>query len=163
MFSLIPGGQRIKKYIYRMILGVLLLPLGGILLIWNEYKAINQVPVFEEYPTEWVYWGFRLAGFFILLFCFQRIFSFIKLFMMKIPLTYNEIRAGIWITATIFSMATFLVILSICWIYAKPMISYILLGAGIALLFLLLIRKRQQKKIEKSKIPSVKPQQAKDV
>lgn len=146
-----------------MIFGILLLPLAGILLVWNEYNAINHTAIFEEYQSDLFYWAFRLLGFLLLLFCFQRIFSFIKLFMMKIPLTYNEIRAGIWITATIFSMASFLVLLSICWIYAKPMISYILLGVGISLLFLLLIRKRQQKKIEKAKLPSVKPQQAKDV
>lgn len=146
-----------------MILGILLLPFAGIFLIWNESKAILHAPIFEDYQNDLIYWGFRLIGFLILVFCFQRIFSFNKLFMMKIPLTYNEIRAGIWITSTIFSMATFLVLLSVCWIYAKPMISYILLGIGVSLLFLLLIRKRQQKKIEKSKVPSVKPQQAKDV
>src|SRR5947207_3074884 len=129
-----PGVGRIKKYLYRMIFGILVLPMGAILLIWNEHKAIMHIPIFDAYQSDLVYWGFRLLGFFILLICFQRIFSFVKLFMMKIPFTYNEIRAGIWITACIFSMAVFLIILSVCWIYAQPMISLILLITGISFL-----------------------------
>ena len=162
MLNQIPGGYRIKKYLYRMIFGILCLPLGPILLIWNEHKAILNEPVFRAYHSEIVYWGFRTAGFLIILFCFQRIFSFINLFMMKIPLTYNEIRAGIWVNALLISIASTLIILSVCWIYAQPFISLILVVLAIGLFFILLIKRRQKKKLEKSQIVSVQPRQAKN-
>lgn len=145
-----------------MVLGILLLPMGVILLIWNESKAIQHAPIFQAYQSEPVYWGFRLVGLMVLLYCFQQIFSFIKLFMMKIPLSYNEIRAGIWITACILSIAVFLIIISVCWIYAKPMVSLILVIVTAVFILGLLIRQRQKKKIENSQMQSVQPRQAKN-
>ncbi len=160
---MIPGGRRIKKYLYRMIFGIIVLPFAGIFLMWNEYKAILHTPIFQGIHDDWIHWAFRAGGWLVLLFCFQRIFSFAKLFMMQIPLTYNEIRTGIWIKAIFFSLATSLILISICWIYAKPMISLILIAVAITLLLMLIIRRRQQKKIEKATLPSVKPHQAKNV
>jgi hypothetical protein len=155
--------RRVKNQIYRMIAGILLLPFGPILLFYNEVKVIQARPIFQGYHEEWVYWVFRLAGYLFITVCLYRIFSTIKLFMMKIPLTYNEIRAGIYVSSFLTGLIITLVCISIVQISHQPIISLILIGLSIVLMTLLLIRRGQKKKEERSKLPSVKPQQAKDV
>ena len=155
--------RRIKNQIYRMITGFLLLPFGAILLFYNESRAVQNRPVFQGYHADLVYWLLRLAGWLFLSFCLYRIFSAIKLFMMKIPLTYNEIRAGIYLSSIIIGLLISLISISIVWIYYEPKISLVLLGVSVVLIFALLIRRGQKKKIERSQLPSAKPQQAKDV
>lgn len=146
-----------------MIFGFLCLPVPVVLLFWNERNAIYQTIVLKEVPSDLVYWAFRLIGFLFLIFCFNRIFSSIKIFMSKIPLSYNEIRNLILFKAFMYALITCFIIVSVCWIYHQPMISLVLIGVAIALILSLLIRRVQNKKLEKAKIPSVKPQQAKDV
>ncbi len=155
--------RRVKNQIYKMITGFFLLPFGAILLIYNESKAVKGAPIFQGYQSELVYWALRLAGFLFLCFCLYRIFSAIKLFMMKIPLTYNEIRTGIYLSAISVALVISLLCISIIWIYHQPKISFILLGISVVLLILLLIRRGQKKKWEKAQLPSVKPQKARDV
>jgi hypothetical protein len=162
MLNLIPGGGRIKQYIYRMILGILCIPIGMVVLFYNENKAIHHSPIFQGYDSDLIYWGGRFFGFLILFFCFSRIFSSIKLFMSKIPLNYNEIRTLIMLQAFLFASITSLVIISLCRIYYQPLVGLILCGVAIALTFVLLIR-WQRKKKQKSQVSSVKPRQAKDV
>lgn len=163
MLNLIPGGQLIKRHIYRMIFGFMCLPVPIILLFWNERNAINQTVVFKEVHSDTVYWAFRLIGFLTLIFCFNRIFSSIKIFMSKIPLSYHEIRNLILFKAFMYALISCFIIVSVCWIYHQPIISLVLTSMAIALVFALLIRRVQKKKLEKAQIPSVKPQQAKDV
>ncbi len=163
MMSYIPGGRRIKKYISRMVMGFLLLPVGPIILFWGEHQAIQRSPIIGEEPNEWIYWAIRVGGFLFISFCFYRITSAIKLVMSKIPLTYNEIRNSILISSFMAGLMISLVCISISWIYHEPRISLVLVIVAVALIFALLIRRGQQKKIEKANIPSVKPQQAKDV
>jgi hypothetical protein len=146
-----------------MITGFLLLPFGVILLLFNESKAVAGRPIFQGYHGDLVYWLLRLAGWLLISFCLYRIFSAIKLFMMKIPLTYNEIRAGIYLSAIMVGLLISLLCISIVWIYYQPMISLILVAVAVVLMILLLIRRGQQKKQTGSQLPSVKPQQAKDV
>jgi len=155
--------RRVKNQIYRMITGFLLLPFGPILLLYNESRAVQNRPIFQGYHDEWIYWALRLVGFMFLSFCLYRIISTIKLFMMKINLTYNEIRTGIYISSISIGLLITLICISTVWIYHQPMISLILVGVSIILMVLLLIRRGQKKKWEKSQLPSVKPQQAKDV
>ncbi len=163
MLNLIPGGQLIKRHIYRMIFGFICLPVPIILLFWNERNDIFQTAVFKEVHSDLVYWAFRLIGFLFLIFCFNRIFSSIKIFMSKIPLSYKEIQNLILFKAFIYALITCFIIASVCWIYHQPMISLVLLVLVVALVFALLIKRGQKKKLEKATIPSVKPRQAKDV
>lgn len=155
--------RRLKNQLYRIITGFLFLPVGPVLLFYNEAKAAEALPIFQGYHEEWIYWALRLAGFLFLVFCLYRIISTIKLFMMKIPLTYNEIRNGIYVSSFSIGLMMSLLCISIVRIYYQPTISLILIGIAIILMVLLLIRRGQKKKQEKSQLPSVKPQQAKDV
>jgi Transmembrane protein 43 len=163
MLNLIPGGQLIKRHIYRMIFGFICLPAPVVLLFWNERNAIYQTVVFKDVHSDIVYWAFRLIGFLVLIFCFNRIFSSIKIFMSKIPLSYHEIRNLILFKAFMYALITSFMILSVCWIYHQPLVSLVLTSMAIALVLSLVIRKVQKKKLEKAQIPSVQPQQAKDV
>ena len=139
------------------------LPIGIIILCWNEYQAVHAFSVFPGVSSILVTWGCRALGFIWLLFCYHRIFSAAKLFMSRIPLTYNEIRNVILFQSFITASVTSLVIISICRIYDQPRISLVLAGVSVALIFATLIRRRRKKQLEKGLIPSVKPQQAKDV
>ena|SRR5688572_1160937 len=159
----IPGGRMIKKYILRIIGGILFLPVGPILLFWNESKAIQHIPVYEGAEGEWRYWVLRLLGFLFTWFCLYRIISAIKLFMMKIPLSYKEIRAGIYISSLLGGLILSLICLSISWLLSYPVIGIVLGAVAIALMFVLLIRRKQQRKLQMHEVPSAKPHQARDV
>lgn len=160
---MVPGGRLIRKYIYRMIFGLICLPAGIILLFWNERNAIIQKTLFQGVDSEWVYWAFRAIGFLFLLFCFNRIFSAIKIFMSKIPLTYNDIRNAILFKAFLYALAVTLIIVSICWVAHQPAISIILVIIALGLIIVSVIRIRGKRKPPASKTGSVKPHRTKDV
>jgi hypothetical protein len=146
-----------------MIFGIICLPGGIVLLFWNEQNAITHKTIFQGVHSDWVYWGFRLIGLLFLLFCYNRIFSAVKIFMSKIPLTYEDIRNLILFKAFLFSLATVLAIAAICWIAYKPRISLVLVALAAALIIMSVIRRGQKKKSETPKATSVKPHRTKDV
>jgi hypothetical protein len=163
MLNMVPGGSLIRKYIYRMIFGIICLPGGIALLFWNERNAIIQKTIFQGVHSDLVYWGFRLVGFLFLVFCFNRIFSAIKIFMSKIPLSYDDIRNLILFKAFMYSLAITLLIAAVCWISHRPAIAVVLIVAAVGFIVAGALRRGQKKKIEASKIPSAKPQRSKDV
>jgi hypothetical protein len=162
MLSYIPGGRRIKKYILRLLGGIFLLPVGPIALLWNEHQAILEISIIQDQPNYWIYWVIRLAATAWITICFYRILSAVKLFMSKIPLTYEEIRNGIFVSSIMLSLMISLISISIARIYYQPMISLILGGAAMALIIAFMIRKMGKIKINKAKQASVQPHQAKD-
>jgi len=146
-----------------MIFGIICLPFGIALLFWNERNAIVEKTIFQGVHSELVYWGFRLIGFLFLLFCFNRIFSSVKIFMSKIPLSYEEIRNVILFKAFMYSLALTLAIAAICWIYHQPLISVVLLVLAVGFIIASVIGTGQKKKILATKIPSAQPHKTKDV
>lgn len=163
MLNMVPGGGLIRKYIYRMIFGIICLPGGIILLFWNERNAITQKTIFQGVHSDLVYWGFRLIGFLFLLFCFNRTFSAIKIFMSKIPLSYEDIRNAILFKAFIYSLALTFGIVAVCWVSHQPVVSLVLVALAIGAMVALALRTGKKKKIQASQMPSVKPHQPKDV
>ena len=160
--SYIPGGRRIKKYLLKIIGGIILLPVGPILLLWNEYHAINQTPLFDDNNYNWLYWSIRIVGFLFISCCFYQILSAIKLFMSKIPLTYQEIRNGILLSSFLLGIIITMVCLSMVWIYHKPLISLVLGATAISIIISMLLRRRSNRIRKKLNEPSVRPHQVKD-
>lgn len=160
--SYIPGGRRIKKYLLKIIGGIILLPVGPILLLWNEYHAVNQTPLFNDNNYNWFYWSIRIVGFLFISCCFYQILSAIKLFMSKIPLTYQEIRNGILLSSFLLGIIITMVCLSMVWIYHKPLISLVLVATAISIIISMLLRRRSNSIRKKLNEPSVRPHQVKD-
>ncbi len=154
--------RRTKNQILRIITGILLLPLGPVLLMYNENKAIAHQPLMNGWEQPLLYWVVRIGSIFFIVFCLYRIFSAAKLFMMKIPLTYNEIRAGIYIGAILTGSIVSLLCISFVWLYHKPLVSILLVGFSLIMLVVLIFRGVKRKKADSQKV-SVKPHQTKDV
>jgi len=155
--------RRIKNQLLRIISGILFFPIGPAILIYNESKAIHNDPLWAGVEYEGMYWVIRLMATLFIIFCLYRIFSAAKLFMMKIPLTYNEIRAGIYLVAILTGFMLSLLCISLVWLYHKPLISIVLIGISVILMIILFIKRGQNKKQKKVEVASVKPHQSKDV
>lgn len=157
--------RRLKKQILRIITGILFFPIGPAVLMYNESKVIQGEPIFNGtgLAPEVIQWAIRLGATLLIIFCLYRVFSTAKLLMMKIPLTYNEIRTGIYLASTLTGFMVSLVSISLVWIYHKPLVSIILIGVSIVLMVLLLIKGGQRKKQENPPAVSVTPHQSKDV
>lgn len=157
--------RKLKKQILRIITGILFFPIGPAVLMYNESKVIQGEPIFNGtgLAPEIIQWAVRLGATLLIIFCLYRIFSTTKLLMMKIPLTYNEIIAGIYLASILTGLMVSLVSISLVWIYHNPLVSIILIGVSIVLMALLLIKRGQRKRRDNPPARSVTPHQSKDV
>lgn len=158
----IPGGRLIKKYIYRFIGGLLILPLSPSLLILNEWMAVGNVqPLFgNEIPG--MFWIIRVAGSLLCIFSVYMMISGIRLFMNRIPLSYHEIRNGLRITSVLIGGCISSLSIAIAWLLHHPILGFIPLGLALTFFILWLIRLIPKMGNPKT-TPSVKPHSTKDV
>lgn len=158
----IPGKRIIKKYLYRLLVGIPLLPLGPVILFFNEWTFLNAtVPAaIQEIPGS--VWFIRIASVGFIIYCIYLILSGIKLFMNQIPLSYHDIRTGLWITSLLVGTLIGCLSMSMVWLIHYPIMSVVPLGIALVSVLGLLMKGRSRRKQPAATKPN-QPHQPTDV
>ncbi len=100
-------------------------------------------------------WIFRIAGMFFVIFGLKMMFSIVETLFKVLPFLSNIVGAGVGLVVTIVGFVWSLLIITISWLFYRPIIAITLLAVVAGAIFYL--KKRAKEKVSANAIPNTKP------
>ena len=108
----------------------------------------------EKAANKALAWGLRILGFLLIYFGLKNIFKFVDSLFKIIPIVTNIVSFGIGLACFIVALAWSIIVISVGWIFYRPVLGIIMLVAGAAAIWFVWKKGKEKREAEAAAAPA---------
>ena len=108
----------------------------------------------EKASNKALAWGLRILGFLLIYFGLKNIFQFVDALFKIIPLITNLVSFGISLACFIVALAWSIIVISVGWIFYRPVLGILMLAAGLVAIWFVWKKGKEKRQAEAAAAPA---------
>ena len=108
----------------------------------------------EKASNKAIAWGLRILGFLLIYFGLKNIFKFVDALFKIVPLVTNLVSFGISLACFIVALAWSIIVISVGWIFYRPVLGISMLVVGIAAIWFVWKKGKEKREAQEAAAPA---------